>query len=315
MTLTEAPLLLDELDRDLYIRRAEAEFWLLSAAQRQHGGGWLLLGAPGTGKTTLLRWLKAELQNRIQVGWVDAGAVAEASELLTLIAAALNIHVAPDRRHDDPQTIQQQLQALRGSPHACVLIDNLAGHEAAFGLFGRMRDAIWTSHHSFIACGREEDVAVLRRPPADAFFSHVLRLGSPEPAVLDQLARHANADPVQTHRLLAARPPSLRAAVRALNAPETVDGTERWRQQLLTVRPAAASVAEQVLELDRAVSAEDAELQSRTGLRTIALRRYLRSLERDGLLRVMPERRGGPGRPRLLYEVDLDEERDRGGEA
>jgi hypothetical protein len=313
MDLAEAPLLFDELDRGLYIRRAEPEFWLRSAVDRPRGGGWLLLGGPGTGKTTLLRWLKWELQNRVLVGWVDAGTAASIGQLLALIATALNIRIAPaDDQNDDPQAIQQQLQALRGLPHACVLIDNLADHEAAFGLFGRMRDVIWASHHTFIVTGRLEDVAVLRRPPADAFFSHALRLGPPDEQMLRELGRNAGAKPEQTQRLVIAQPPSLRAAVRALNTPALMDGTERWREQLAAVRPAAAVVAEQILELDRAVSADDHELQARTGLRAIALRRYLRSLERDGLLRVIPERDGQPGRPRLLYQVDLG--RGRGGE-
>jgi hypothetical protein len=307
--LPESPLLFDESDRDLYVRRPDIEFWLRSAAQAS-GGGWLLLGAPGTGKTTMLRWLEAELRReQAPIAWVDAGAITSAAELVDLIARPL--HVQEDAASDgDTHSIQRQLRALRERPRTCVIIDNLTDQQAAFDLFGRMRDLIWGTRHNIILSGRLDDVATLRRPPADAFFSHTLQLHPPDVGILQALGENVERPLPDLQRLLSLRPPSLRAAVRYLNTPSLMDGAERWRARLSGLRPAAAGVGEQVLELGRPVTAEDDELQARTGLGSIALRRYLRSLEHDGLLRVAPERTGRPGRPVLTYETDLDYERD-----
>jgi hypothetical protein len=312
MLLTESPLLLDDADRDLYIRRTEAEFWLRSATLGQ-GGGWLLLGAPGTGKTTLLRWLEAELRSKqAAVAWVDAGAIEGVGELVELISDPLQDNRFRTSNFDGApagsQAIQQQLRALRERPRSCVLIDNLADPQAGFDLFGRMRDLIWASGHSVVLSGLPESVAVLRRPPADAFFSHTMQLSPPDETMTRTLAERAGADAELVQRLLLARPPSVRTVIRYLNNPTLMAAAERWRETLTHTKPGAANVGEQILDLRRPVTAEDEELQARTGLGPIALRRYLRSLEREGLLRVLPEHGGRPGRPRLTYQPALEPE-------
>ncbi|HEX4116697.1 MAG TPA: hypothetical protein VHY18_12580 [Solirubrobacteraceae bacterium] len=52
-------------------------------------------------------------------------------------------------------------------------------------------------------------------------------------------------------RLVGLRPPSLRAAGRYLNSPANATVEAPWRDRLTTLTPAAASVAEQALELKR----------------------------------------------------------------
>jgi hypothetical protein len=310
MSFPEAPLVFDNLDRDLYIERPEVEFWLRSAIHA-HGGGWLLLGPPGAGKTTLLRWLEHELaKERASVAWVDAGTATDASELIELIAQATSGAGSASPASNEPHLLQARLRQLRNAPRTCVLMDNLTSGVPAFDLFGRMRDLVWASGHTFIVTGRRDDIAVLRRPPADAFFSHTYALPTPDKDMLEALALHAEASSSNRQRLVSLRPPSLRAAVRYLNSPASATAETPWRDRLTTLTPAAASVAEQMLELGRPVTPSDTELQARTGLGEIALRRYLRSLQQQGLLRVIPERTAKPGRPRLVYEPDVAQQGD-----
>lgn len=308
MYFPEAPLVFDDLDRDLYVERAEVEFWLRSATHA-HGGGWLLLGPPGAGKTTLLRWLEHELiKKRASVAWVDAGTATDARELIELIAQATAGEASASPANGEPHLLQARLRQLRNFPRTCVLMDNLSSGGPAFDLFGRMRDLVWASGHTFIVTGRRDDIAVLRRPPADAFFSHTYVLPTPDEDMLETLALRAKAPSSDRQRMVSLRPPSLRAAVRYLNSPASALAETPWRDRLRTLTPAAASVAEQALELGRPVTPSDTEMQARTGLGEIALRRYLRSLQKQGLLRVIPERTTKPGRPRLVYEPDIGQQ-------
>lgn len=56
--------------------------------------------------------------------------------------------------------------------------------------------------------------------------------------------------------------------------------------------------------LGRPVSVHDADLLDRLGWSRPYAQRILSTLEANGILRSIPERRDAPGRPRKLYELN-----------
>lgn len=57
-----------------------------------------------------------------------------------------------------------------------ILVDGLIDSDVGYDLFGRLRDELWSSGHSWAVAVRPRDSAALRTPPADAFWSTVVEI-------------------------------------------------------------------------------------------------------------------------------------------
>ncbi len=90
MRFRDRPLLVDGLDADLYVQRPALERPLLAALARERNV--LLLGPPGSGKSTTLRKLAGDLRKEgRQVALVNAGAARSTEDLLALVTSELDL--------------------------------------------------------------------------------------------------------------------------------------------------------------------------------------------------------------------------------
>lgn len=339
MTLSGRPLLDTRADARLFVGR-QSELARLGDAV-DDGLNTLLLGARGSGRSSLLRQLAYQLrqqpQRRLTV-FVDAApAGGDPDVLLSLLTSKLLDHdtAAASRSSARPSTagslvatIEQlrsqlptQVSVAAGPPstrqHALPAVVLLDGpHPAvAHSLFGRLRDELWTLPLSWVVTGDIEQRAELLRPPADAFFDLQLTVGPLSPQTAWDLLRARLPETLSAEdleRIIASSEPTPRAllatARRYLTAPGGPDPAEQQRRAELTGRldalgrPARMLVAE-LRARGGAASASDPQLlDAMTWTRSRAVQ-VLKQLERHGLVTASPVRGDGHGRPRVVYEL------------
>lgn len=325
MLLRERPLLADGIDADLYVPRAVGDV-LLEAALADRNT--LLVGEPGSGKTTLLRWLRARLRDAgRRCAFVNASLASDVFSFADLVADGLEEAWPPESRPLSPpfksgdalpRTVRllYEVRRLETSEPLVVLVDGLTDSAVAHDWFGRLRDELWALGHTWVVATRPVDAGAFRAPPADAFWSLVLevpRLSVPErEAMLERGLRSDERELVDE----AALPPDptprelvglLRALTsRSNGSSEPGDIQAWWRER--RERAAALGQPEQraLAELEaigRPVSAHDSDLLRRLEWSRPYAQRVLARLEDAGLVRVVPERTTGQGRPRKLYEL------------
>ena len=324
MLLRERPLLADGIDADLYAPRAIGEA-LLDAALAERNT--LLVGEPGSGKTTLLRWLRARLREAGRpCAFVNAALARDVPSFADLVAEAFEearrpapAPIAPVAERDEtlPRTVRllHEVRRLETSEPVVVLVDGLADGSVAHDWFGRLRDELWALGHTWVVAARPVDAGSFRAPPADAFWSLVLEV--PRLSVAERDAMLERGLRPEERRLVdaAALPPDptprelialLREATSRSNGSSANGDLQAWWRQRRE-RAAALGQPEQLAlgELEaigRPVSAHDDELLRRLDWSRPYAQRVLGRLEDAGLVRVIPERTGGQGRPRKLYE-------------
>ena len=187
MLLRERPLFADGIDADIYVSR-EIESVLLDAVAAERNT--LLLGAAGTGKTTLLRWLRARLRDRgRRCAFVNASLASDVFSFSELVADALEdtFRDRPDARilaarktgDDVPRAVRllHEVRRLAAPEPVVILVDGLTDSTIGHDWFGRLRDEVWELGHTWVLAARPVDSAALRTPPADAFWSLVLEFG------------------------------------------------------------------------------------------------------------------------------------------
>lgn len=315
MRFRDRPLLPDGIDASVYLARPRLEE-AISAPLRM-GRNVLVLGDAGAGKSTLLRRVAALLDRSDRPAVVVNGAMArDAGELLELVGAALDERFPQEgdsghleRRSSVVGLVEAVRHLARPAPVA-ILVDDPG--EAAYEVFGRLRDELWAVGHVWLVAARPRDSAPLRTPPADAFWGRVVEIPPLSYAETEGLLRRGLTDEeyqrVDVERPLSGAHPRyvIRWAQDALEPEDAEAGPPLgWhlRQASGLGRSESMAVAE-LQGIGRPVSAHDPELLERLGWSRPYAQRVLANLEEHGLLRSIPERSDKPGRPRKLYELD-----------
>lgn len=316
MRFRDRPLLVDGVDASLYLERPELESRLVDPLMADRNV--LLLGEPGSGKSTLLRKTASLLESRGRRAVLVNGAVAQdAAGLLEFVDVALRQRLGEpaDDQPAEPGPASTGLlhatRRLRRASPVVILLDGMMDAEIGYDVFGRLRDELWELEHPWAVAVRPRDSGMLRSPPADAFWSAVIEVPPLDHGQTERLLRLGLAEHeyllVDRDRVLAGAYPRsvIRSAHEALargnQSSASMSGQDLVQRASDLGRSEAMAMAE-LQGLGRPVSAHDPELLERLGWSRPYAQRILSHLERNRLLRTMPERSDRAGRPRKLYE-------------
>jgi adenylate kinase family enzyme len=322
MPLRDRPLLAGGIDRDLYVARPGLEQTLLDGLAA--GRNLLLIGAPGSGKSTTLRKLATDLDaHGKRTVLILSSPTSTTDELLELIdfemsSIATGQHQSEVSWAKAPEAaVVKLIQAVRrlGSyGETAILIDGPIKAAIVYELFGRLREELWALPHQWVLACRTDQSAPARKPPADAFFSQIVEMPSfTRPQINEMLEKALSDDELSTVRgsldargetLLSESPRHVVSlARRALSGGLRSREEELKRTALLADLDRTSLLALAEIEaLARPVSAGDEELLTRMGWSEAHARRVLAQMERAGLLNSLNDATGtGPGRPRKLY--------------
>ncbi|MGH2855196.1 MAG: ATP-binding protein [Solirubrobacteraceae bacterium] len=315
MRFRDRPLLVDGLDADLYVQRPVLEHLLLEALARRRNV--LLLGPPGSGKSTTLRKLTGDLRKEgRQVELVNAGAAKSADDLLALVSSELDLQTL----HPDPNlatpvvSLVRSVRHLAQAPESVILLDDPLNADGAYELFGRLREELWALPHQWVVALRSNQSSALRRPPADAFFSETIEIPPLDEKEIEQML-HQGLDPEEAQLVLAngARPLMDYPREVARFARQVLQGTVEDEQRaahrraeiaLGLGRTASMALAE-IETLGAPVAASDPSFLERMGWTRPHASRTLAKMEDAGVLRSFTDAtENRPGQPRKLYEVN-----------
>jgi hypothetical protein len=286
----------------------------------------LVLGERGSGKTSLLRSVEAEIRNQIRVVWVEGRLASDPVELLALLRyridprgpvdygaafaqglAALKFKPAPQSQQLLELVSELDKALRRRKGHWTVFVDELSSAEAAHIVFGRLRDEMWQLPLTWVVAANSRDRATVLRPPADAFFPNVVTLDPlPEQdavlllrkriparrasaALLKRIAAESGGNP---RRLLTLATDAL---VAGRDIASASDAHAKRASTLAEMGEAAQRVAAE-LEANGPASASDDEFLARLGMKRSRAAQILAALERAGVAAGMNER--SEGRPR-----------------
>lgn len=293
----------------------------------------LLQGPRGSGKTSLLHQVQLSMRDREEaVAFVDATGVDDVLELARRVRNAIGGEPSPLRGSaelavgaltPDPEPVAGasrqlagQLRAIGEQRSTIVLLDASSAPEAVYGLFGRMRDVLWQQDHRWVVAIDDRDRSTVLRPPADAFFDLVVRLGPwSTNDIADLLTRRGEGDPAAGDligKAAAGANGNPREAIRALSYglvnEEDPSALLTERAQLLdrasAIGRTPAMLMAELLNRDPA-GPSDEDLQSTLGLTRTRLTQMFHQLQDAGLVTSESVRPSGPGRPRIIYRPSL----------
>lgn len=318
MLFRDRPLLPDGIDAGLYLERPELERSVLKPLLGERNT--LLLGEPGSGKTTLMRRVESRLREHGRlVAWVNAAVANHAEDLLPEINRALGkvavsrANASSDANGWDGRDGSNDLLSLarRLSRHepTVIIVDGLLDVGVGFDVFGRLRDELWRSGHTWLVAVRPRDSAGLRVPPADAFWGAVVEIPPLDLGETERLLRLGLEDDefaaFDRDRPVSGAYPRwlIRDAESRLTGDQpAVDVNELTARAGRLGRSEKMAMTE-LIGLGRPASAHDPDLLDRLGWSRPYAQRILSRLEADGLLQAIPDRSGErPGRPRKLYQ-------------
>ena len=320
--LSGRPLLDTRADAALYVDRA-AELARLSWSVDE-GLNALVAGDPGSGKTSLLRRLQADLRTSLGTGgrvvFLDLAGVEGAVDALGRLLEAVappRPDGAPDPAYDTSSVAEvlARLEAVAPPGRLVVLADGLP-IDLAHPLFGQLRDELWRLPACWVVTCPAAAESTFRRPPADAFFEAVLRLEPLSEDVLMKLLRarvgvdELDDDHLRAAAQLAAGNPrrAVELVRHLLAAPDGEASTvvpelrrhivDRGEALYRLGRPATMLMAE--LEALGSASASDERLLDRLGWTRGRAAQVFALLETAGLVEASAQRNGA-GRPRKVF--------------
>jgi Cdc6-like AAA superfamily ATPase len=319
MELSGRPLFDNPVDDRLFVPRDEAS---RIEQNCRAGVNTLVLGARGSGKTSLLRNVLFHLrEDEFPAVGVDAGPAEDPLALVRLIVAATG-RFAPSTSSVSTLTVAglsetgeilDLLRGLKGGdrelPATAILLD-LPAAAAPYELFGRFRDEIWQLPFTWIVVAPEELRLELLTPPADAFFEDVVEIGAFEPEAQVELIRRRLGPGEKTPWTLAAggkeSPRRLleiaRESVRTGNSPEQGFRARVERETDVASLGRSASMLYAELENYGPASASDKELLERLGWSRQRAAQVFADLANAGFVE-SETRAGSNGRPRKVFVV------------
>lgn len=338
--LSGRPLRDTRRDRALFVDRDQTVD--LSEKTLRNGGNVLLVGARGSGKSSLLRMIAHKLdEDERRAVVVDGRAAASTEEFLALLrdrlgawttvplgdtastiaSAAAGLLAAPQLvlrpPPSDTQALLGQLRDIARSLPAegdtIVLVDEMPSPQAAHTLFGRLRDELWELPLVWLVAADERDAGLYREPPADAFWQRVVAIPGLDESVAAELLRRRLGeeelpDAVLQQLIEAADGNPRRLITLAYNVvaegadPSALLEGDRELQERIKKLPEPAKRLLAEVEANGAASPSDEGLLKKLGWTRSRASQVFRELEQQGLVRAL-ERPGTRGRPRRLYEV------------
>jgi energy-coupling factor transporter ATP-binding protein EcfA2 len=332
MNFSGRPLLSTRLDGPLYLRRPVHD-QLVKTAER--GMNVLVLGQRGSGKSSLLHHVAAELRAKGHLVTELDGRLAEAPvDFLRLVQSQMSPRGMNDMLADSISSISRGTNELRsalgGDPLAsvteCLRVIHQIGRdldsvrrivlcdeptpEIAHTVFGRLRDELWQLPITWVVTGNDTDESSYLTPPADAFFERVMRI----PKLSENEQRHLVTlraeDPEQERHLAGISGDTPRSVIanalasleNGLNAKEVSEEARSIEEAANRLgRPAAMAFAE--LRSIGPSSASDKQFLKRLGWTRERASQVLRQLEEAGVVESFLERGEQGGRPRKVYRV------------
>jgi hypothetical protein len=340
IVLQGRPLLATAADARLFVDREEQLAQLERSVRR--GFNIAIHGDRGAGKTSLLHFVEYRERALRRLAFVDATGLDDVSELVERVQAAVLGRVVRsfDARFEAPFAdrggsstsaspadrarvtpigglaqgtaatwLVDQVRSLGEAESTFVLVDASGAPEAAYGLFGRLRDELWQLEHRWIVAVDTRDWPHLQRPPADAFFDITIEIppldevplqnllalresGLQKPE-LSQIAAESGGNPRHALELV-------RQAIVRERPVEDMLMTRALREQAASRlgRPHSMLLAE--LEASSPLSPSDEQLLERMAWTRERAGQVFRDLEEAGIVGFTEERQPR-GRPRKLY--------------
>lgn len=264
-----------------------------------------------------MRRTQAELDSEgARTTWINAALADGPADLLRTI----EMQVGGSRSNDvvgAPTPSSELLilaQALASHPPAVLLVDGLSESGLSFDLFGRLRDELWATGHTWLVSSRPRDAASLRRPPADAFWSAVVEI---QPLSYAEVSRFLDRGLDQQERARLERDGPIaglhpRLLIREVEeALDSKPGERQARIGALVERANLLGRSEgmaltELIGLGRPASAHDPELLEKLDWSRAYAQRIFAHLEQERLVRSISESSERSGRPRKLYEPDFN---------
>ena len=327
---TNRPLYANAADVKLNVLRPEQEQF--EAALRR-GRNTLLIGEAGTGKTTTLHLLEFRLRQERRACFVSLAQAREvAHATAALHRAAHEAGWVPDLDQalidralvgDDPFAPTYLVRSLADVPSGAVFLVDDVESSVGHALFGRLRDELWQLSCVWGVAISTDQAAGLVQPPADAFFDERIRLSPLTESERRTLLRlRSDADPKRAEpwaevdaiasdgpdnprRLLAYARDVLE---RRVDPRDLTAAAQRRRERAERVGGRAGTMLVSELESLGPVSASDEELLKRLGWTRPRAAEMLHRLEKSGIVHSYSDHRGGPGRPRKIYELRRPDE-------